>query len=346
MPIAIQTNIGAAYRLFDRLLHAQAKKLPPYDQVESVQGPKVLPSSLEWGSPAHARFLFNTCYYMRGKIDSGTAIISLGKLFTTEGWMFESDAFRGLNGDSGGMEEKIKTALQKNGLGFSSDEVSRFWVYNSRKLAEHWDGSPSSFYTVARDYDELCQIFFHKKLHNETTSHGFFGFRHKMVSMYTYFLEDAGIISPFMYPVPVDFHILRVLVAHGALYGEEMYPGVRLSVDRLSKAARVLTTGYCLETGAKALDLANALWHLSREFCRESPSNSSTVSKEYRGRRTAIVVKDVLWTQSQERRAHRTCGRCAVADTCNWAIPSANYYVQGVIVVRGSRDKPLDLFAR
>src|ERR1035437_8601460 len=122
--------------------------------------------------------------------------------------------------------------------------------------------------------------------------------------MYTYCLEDAGIIQPFMYPVPVDFHILRVLVAHSALYGSEMYPGVRLSVDKLSKAARALTTKYCVETGTKSLDLANALWHLSREFCRESPSNASSVSREYKGRRTNIEVKDVLWTKSQERRAH------------------------------------------
>jgi len=346
MTIAIHTDIGVAYRLFARLIHAWEKKLPPYDTVESVQGPKILPSTLEWGSTDHARFLFNTCYYMRGKIDSGTAIISLGKLFMAESWLFEPDTFRGLNGNTESLEAEIRELLQKNGLGFSAEETSQFWVYNFRKLALHWNGDPSQFYKEAIDYDDLCRILFHKKNTGANSRNGFFGFRHKMVSMYTYFLEDAGIIEPFMYPVPVDFHIMRVLVAHGALFGEEMYPGVRLSVDRLSRAARELTIKYCTETGTKPLDLSNALWHLSREFCLDSPSNASSVSKNYAGRRTPIATKDVVWTPSQHRRALKTCGRCYVADTCRLAIPSANYYVQGVLVGRGEREKALDLFAR
>ena len=54
-----------------------------------------------------------------------------------------------------------------------------------------------------------------------------------------------------------------------------------------------------------------------------------------------IKVKDVVWSKTKERAFNSTCAHCTVQDTCKWNVPSSNYYVQGVIQVRGERKEPL-----
>jgi hypothetical protein len=282
---------------------------------------------------------------MKGKIDSGTALIALSQLYDREQWMFEPESFEHLNGNSSELRSRVFDSLSKNGLSFDALNVSGHWVHNMHKLARHWDGNPVLFYKNAETYEDLCKILFRRgKRTGPEEPHGFFGFRHKMASMLTWFFEDAGIVKPPPYPVPVDFHILRDLVSTGILYVDSTQPGTALSINRLSREARILTLKYCQNNSVETLELADALWNLSREFCRDSPSNASSIAEKYEARRTRITEKIVRWSKTEETRYFRTCGRCPIEKKCQWAIPSANYYVQGLVVIRGKRQKPLDLF--
>ena len=341
-PRPIFTNQEIGWGLFGKLLSALERKLPPFDQVQTLEYP--IPTSMKKGSVEHAIFLLCSCYYMRGKINSNTALDLLGLLYTKIPWIFRPQQFHHLTERStAGLSQYIANQLTENGLGFNATEVGAQWVHNMSLLANHWESNPISIFEKAGgDYEVLCTILM-KSRRSKDPSHGFYGFREKMVSMLSYFYIHAEIISPFPHPVPVDFHILRMLVSHQVLGVKDMGGGSRLSVDRLSKAARALTLEYCRETGAEPRQLADALWHTSREFCVEHPGNRSSVGT-YKGRRTPIIVKPLKWTPNDHERYHRTCGRCVAQDSCKWNIASANYYVQGVIVVRGAKEKPLDLF--
>jgi hypothetical protein len=321
--------------LFDVLIHAWRSRLPPYDKV--VQVPSRLPGTLIRGSLAHARWLFNACYYMRGKINSATALIKLSHLYEVQPWMFDPSQFT----EAEGARIEVLEALNSGGLGFNAEETSRFWVENFQKLHRFWDGNPINFYEKSDSYEDLCKILIAQKKSKDNPN-GFFAFRHKMVSMLSYFFAKAGIINPLKHPPPIDFHWCRVMVATEAVKMKNMGPGTRFNFEELGAVIRPLTLEYCKDASA-ILDLADAVWHLSRSFCSMDHGNSSHQGA-YNARRTAITPKARIWTASAERRFHRTCGQCMLKDVCKWNIPSAHNYIEGKIVVRGARLKPLDLF--
>ncbi len=338
----IIVNKARAWEVFQALIHALRSKTPPFDKVQTLEYP--IPASIQAGSVGHAIFLFCSCYYMRGKINSNTALDLLGVLYQKEEWMFDPKHFQNLSSDNARVASRWITALLvHHGLGFNAVEVGEQWVHNMTLLADYWHGNPIEIFDSANeDYEVLCTVLMKSKK-SKDPAHGFYGFREKMVSMLSYFYIHADIVRPFPHPVPVDFHILRILVSQEILSADGIGSKSRLSVDRLSRSARSLTLEFCAVTGIEPKELADALWHMSREFCVEHPGNSSSVG-HYKGRRTPINVKPVRWTENQHSRYHRTCGRCVVETTCKWNVASANYYVQGVVEIRGERKKPLDLF--
>ncbi len=340
-PVVI--DYGRAKQVFDTPLEWRKKGTPPYNK-PAVQDPHNLPERLVWGSSEHAIFLFCVCYYMKGWINSETAIQRLGHLFESHPEFFEPDYFKNLVGrEKKVVRAKLKSALKKHGLGFNVIETSLFWVNNLRKLARHWDGTSVTLFANVKDYDGLCKLIIRKTQKGNGGPAGFFGFQEKMVSMLIYFLSHAGMVKPMIYPVPVDFHILRVLVENEILTMENVKSGSVFGLGKLQRAAREVTLRYVIETGTEALDLADALWYLSRGFCRFNPGNHSTRGR-YRGRATPFALKKFEWTKARERSFHLTCGRCLLQTTCRWNVPAASYYLAGDIVVRSERHKPPDLF--
>jgi hypothetical protein len=339
----ILVDYERAKQVFGTLLDAEERKLPPYDKI-AVQSASNLPKDLEWGGSEHALLIWQFCAYMRGKINSATAIQSMSRLWEKDRSIFNPDRF-GSAKDEKAEALYVQGLLESTKLRFNAEEISRHWVFNSRKLHKYWKGTPTSFYEEAKTYDELCVILIGKKKNDSGSPNGFLGFQHKMASMLTYFLVHAEIVPPFSHPVPVDFHILRVLVEHEILSVRDQTAGTALSVLKLSTAARALTLRYLEETGADPLKLADALWYLSRSFCRSNPGNASRVGR-YKARSTPIESKKVQWTNGAGTVFKRTCGQCPVQGTCKWNIPSSSYYIQGKLLVRGARTSPLDLFAQ
>ncbi len=334
----IVINRERANEVFGILLASLERGEPPFHHVEGLD--YEIPKTIVRGTLEHAIFLFCSCYYMRGKINSNTALSKLSLLYDQVPMMFSPKSFESSDQTLHlASVSYVHAQLMSIGLGFNSDEVSEHWVKNFAKLATYWHGDPREFFIAADgDYEKLCDILMDGKKRPDKPN-GFYGFREKMVSMLAYFYIHAGITGKFSYPVPVDFHVLRMLTSHEILTTKDLIPGKRISFNRLSRAARQLTIVYCQETGTEPLNLANALWHTSREFCVKHPGNSSSIG-EYKGRKTAITTTSLDWTPGQQRAFHQSCGRCSVESTCQWNIPSSNYYVQGVIVPRGKRTNP------
>lgn len=350
--------------LFPPLLSARAKKLPPYHK-PLVQDAHNLPQGLTLGSREHALYLFFLCIYMKGGINSEVAIVQLSKLYIDCPEIFMPESLHGLEVyEIEWVIEWLGQTLSHYGLGSNVEDSKKSWVWNSVKLARFWNCDPRLLFSEAEqnadiawqsydaakeNYDSLCRRIMRRpgmsleKMLSQPS--GFYGFQHKMVSMIIYFYVHAGIIKSIPYPVPVDFHILRVLISTGVLSIRRRSSkrwGTRYWEyrEKFLPHAREITLRYVVEERANPQHLADVLWLLSRSWCRHHPGNKSSVDKTRRGRKRVIKDIDVVWNKQSERRYDRTCGRCPVESMCSFNIPSSYYYVKGGIALRSRRANP------
>lgn len=327
-----------ACKVFDTLVDECRNNRYPYDRRKPPQIKENLPKSLVWGSVEHACFLFCSCYYMRGGIRSDTAFLALAAYYEED-----SEAFIPENFSRSGCRytpEHIEERLRFYGLGFQAKRNSLFWFFNFRKLAQFWNGDPASIFRKSQTYDDLVNIIVGQGRKREENPNGFFGFRKKMVSMITYFLLHAGIVEKLSHPIPVDFHVLRMLVEHEVLSIPGIPMGEGLPLEPLQDMARDLTQKYCALKGVDELLLCDSLWLYSSYMCRQHPGNMSVVAKERSGRSTEVTPLVYDWTESRVSSYYSTCGQCQVARTCKYLVPAAPYYVKGILVRRGIRTPP------
>lgn len=322
--------------LFDTLVMAVKKKSFPFDRVQVPQVRENIPASIEWGSYEHALFLFAVCYYMRGGIKSETAIKSLGKMYVASPDLF-------LHG-SEYSAELIQNQLKQNRLNYASTQVAQFWVVNAQKLNLYWSNDPRRLFTDDPDYKTLCMRIIRKR--NSDPSFGFFGFREKMVSMLIYFYMHAGIIPEGHFPLPIDFHLQRLMLSHGVLKVEGQGLGDdHYSADLLA-AGREVTHQYCRDQNMRSIDLADALWLLSSTQCNQHPANRSVGGRKRNGRSTKLKPFEFVWNERFVDMYSRTCCICPVQSTCLAHIPAAHYYIQGKLVMRDEHQKPNQLMWR
>jgi hypothetical protein len=321
--------------LFGRLVHAVRTRSFPFNEVEVPQIRKNIPDSIVWGSYEHALFLFAVCYYMRGGIKSKTAILAMGEMY---------ERFTHLFTPWIGFEEKeIRSALAECGLNYGSEEVARFWKINSAKLATHWNADPRTLFADSPSYDVLCGRIIRKGKKSEHSQYGFYGFREKMVSMLVYFYMHAGIIPQNTFPLPVDFHLQRLMVSHEVLHVEGFGIGDNYYSPMLLAAGRQATHEWCAKNAINSLDLADALWLLSSELCNQHPGNRSVGGRNRNGRSTVLEPFNFEWNETHQNAFDRTCRQCPVQDTCQFQIPAAYYYIQGKLLVRSKRQQPQQL---
>jgi len=336
----IKGHLDKAELVFGRLLAALAHKEYPYDRTEEPQVHSNLPPSLPLGKVEHARFLFYACLYMRGGIKSDEAIRRMSQLYGRHPSLFDPFSFsKRYKGDV----ERVAGSLSDSGLGFGSGRVGGYWVLNSRKLARFWSGDPRMLFGGVSDYRGACERIINGGLFSEDSSHGFLGFREKMVSMLIHFLAREGMIESILFPPPVDFHILRVVLEHEVITVHDVKPEENIFKLQLTDAVRALLVQYCEQHKADPLELGAALWLLSRTLCKLHPGNGTRRVGEYWARRIVLVPVEVHWSSTQTRRYERGCGRCPVQGTCRFLIPSLPYYVKGRVEIRGFRRQPPQL---
>ncbi len=328
--MAIRVDKKMAVWIFDRLVDARIRMHYPYNLSKATppQVPENLPRSLTRGSKEHALFLFALCYWMRGGIESDTATRQLAALYDFAPNIFLPECAAKM------YPCVLRGLFRFAGLTFNADQIAHLWKANAKKLAEEWGGDPRTIFSGIDTYEEACA-----RIQNKNGK-GFGGFQEKMVSMIIYFFMDAGMIDRWNFPPPVDFHCLRIVFASKI---------VRASTrDRTRNGfytkpvlatVRELLREYCAERNVDPVILCEALWIHSRIMCAEHPGNMSMVSKTRKGRRTKITPVP-RWTAAQARAYERTCRVCPIEDVCTFCIPSAHYYIGGMLQMRCVRDAP------
>ncbi len=328
----VSIDRAKADEVFSRLVARYRARIYPYNlpKAKPPNRDLVFPDDLRDNKEAFALFLFKLCYWMRGKIQSDTAAISLQKL-RSNGGAHLFDPWLAKDMQLVPVAEQLIAA----GLGVGATDNARFWIENSRRLAEQWDAKVLNIFAGVTDYDDACS----RVIRDEKKGTGFYGFRHKMVSMLIHYLADEDLITPFMYPIPVDFHVCRILVATQIVTVDEM-PRGGLYTPPVLAAIRKLSIDYCAANDVDPIDLCNAIWLYSRLMCRMHPGNKSSVAGKYNGRRTDIRATPVKWTTAVWRAFDRTCGRCKIAEHCTLLVPNAPYQYRGILAPRGTRTSP------
>lgn len=324
----IQIDHDRARKVFDTLIQVlRGHHYPFEDGINVPQQESNMPRRLEQGSRAHALFLFWVCYYMRGAIKSDVAFIAMSKLYDADPNFFEPRLVRQRT------IRGIQRSLSSVRLNFGITQVPHFLRRNAEKLHRHWQSNPLELFRRAKSYDELVALMKHGGRQSITqflsAPQGFYGFREKMVSMLAYFLQDAGLIKDSKFPVPVDFHVLRMLFSN-----EILVSNVGVIQPALASVwAREVTEWYCHEADITMRELCNALWIYSRQVCSHAPANGSQIGS-YHGRKTQVEPEDLHWGRGQKDRHGRSCKFCPLVMTCRYGIPSGDYYQKGVIKLR------------
>lgn len=334
---ALKIDRKRSHWVVKTLLNAWRKKLPPYDHVTPV--PSRLPVNLIRAGREEANYYLCCCYFMRGRINSGTALMQLARLHENEPWMFEPKNFLNKDGaEISELQEKIHLLLRDYGLGFNARHNSRFWVLNFQKLAKFWDSNLLNVFKKGTSWKKLLKIFFVGK-DNPDSPTGFLCFREKMLGMIIYFLSRAFLIDPFAFPGVIDFHNNRVGLSTGMLVGEARRPGQKFTFEELGSLMRKIFSLYA-PSPEDTLDLADALWHLSREFCSVNQGNSSHVSDKYDLKAAIITPKRIRWTAGAIKSYNSSCGLCPLEGVCTLSVPSADNYADRFIYIRMERPKP------
>jgi hypothetical protein len=158
--------------------------------------------------------------------------------------------------------------------------------------------------------------------------------------MITYYFNDVGFIrDPFHYPLPVDFHVLRIILTHRIVRVEGANGSLHHHFEPLLAAIRDLSVSFSLKHGTDPLHMSEFIWYFSRSLCKTYPGNVSIYSGPRKGRQTVIRSKDLAWIKSQIESFNLSCGQCPIQATCTYAMPSGPYNNHGKIILR-DRPKP------
>lgn len=322
-----------ADQVFGRLMELYKANGDPYSRPTTVlpEDERFLPSNLEVGGAAEARYWFALCYYMRGTVDSVLAARLLAEVHEAEPDIFNFPHAAALS------EQQLSRILVANGLPHMAATSARHWVYNAQYLIERKITDPCKLYKDVTSYEQLCGRITPLK-----------GFQKKMVSMLTYYYDVRGLVEIADYAVPVDFHVMRIVNAHEMLIYNAPPPGGNYGTEVAQNAARELTTAYAERHQVKVKDLAAAIWLFSSAMCALSPVTAMS-TETYEARSTKFSWVEPNWNLAQLRNYNASCGRCPIASTCEWAIGSPPWYRAGVLLARDRRRKdprltPLSLF--
>lgn len=332
---SIKFNDALAEDVFGRMLEAYHERTYPFSfaATQLPQKRENLPPGLEWQSRDHAMFLFILCLWMRGGIRSDEAGIALGRVYANNPEWFNPHWVKDQS------YEELLFVLKNSGLSGLSKTNAGFWIENCRRLSERWDGDPVNLLRGVVHYDEACARIKNSKSKKKPS--GFMGFQEKMVSMLIYFLVDTGFagLESFLFPVPVDIHVFRIILAHEVLTVAGAPAGENLYTDEVLKPTREFFVRYCVKHSIDPIHLSDTLWIWSRTLCGMQPGNR-TRKGEGRNRSTTIYHDPVVWTKSALDSYQRSCGSCLIETSCRWNIPSAFHYIHGCTYPRTLREQP------
>lgn len=334
--------------VFGRLIRALRKKQYPYNIATLPQ--EMIPEKLRADPLRHAQFIFFACHFMRGALDSTTAIRQLIALWYQAPWIFKPEVV---------VETDIQTIAfwLASANDYHIGEIAGFWKENACRLLRLWRGDPRRIFDGVRTAEDTYRLVVNKDSPASVRGNdlfeedwGFFGFRGKMAGMLAYFLADARMIKPIPdMPPAVDFHLLRVMFANGILVltDEALRVGAKYE-DVYAKGVDAVLA-YMLEHKVSAVEIGDALWMLSTTLCRKAPGNWSTGRSRKRGELWFVPEREnrdgkerkalplpVILDQHNVRHLEayeKTCHRCPCRRTCTVNAPSGPYYECGLFML-------------
>lgn len=316
-----------------RLLAASDNRAYPYQELWALPQ-TFIPQVIKEDSRVHACFLFCVCHYMRGTIKSDHAVKQLVRLWKKHPEYFDPEYVREHVGlDT--LEEALGSVIA-----YKKKEMAFFWKDNLTRLAEEWGSDPRNLFagnmTSALMYERIRGRKLTKREQELTGTEriGFWGFQKKMASMLAYFLMDAGLVAPFTASPPVDFHLIRVMLATGMLAPQGRENGSDYRYEHLeSLGVKVLET-YARKHQVNMVTLGNALWMLSVVICSMAPGTRSTaVARGADGKKVYPVPVPVDWNRTSDVALYLTsCARCPVEELCSFNVYAGPYYQQGALL--------------
>lgn len=302
-----------AFEVLDVIVDSYNNNLPPYNEVIMPQVYKpdsLLPDGNYHQKHEHAMYFWNICSYMSGRIKSDVAFKRMTNIFNENPELFDSKILAQTD------PSFVSNVLKQNGLG-RQNQVANNLIENAKRLVSEYDGDPRNIFKGVKTYEECVQRIKNNK------GRGFHGFREKMTSMITYYFIEENLISEINFPVPVDFHVLRVAFATQMISSDE---DVFYKSDKISDNLRELISDYMNDRSVDPLVLTNSIWSLSSNLCNKRSGNLSALDKD------SLYYSEV-W--------NRSCGRCAVKSYCKYDIPAKPYYNNGRIELLDKGEKSL-----
>ncbi|MDD5606185.1 MAG: hypothetical protein PHR51_02610 [Patescibacteria group bacterium] len=347
----LRVNRALARRVFDALLAALEQKAFPYNFAQVPHLDENFPKGMTLGGVEEARFLFVVCLWMRGGIKSTTAFKQLARVWEARANIFDP-RYVAARKNSKKLVREISELLQACGLKYRSGMAYApyEWVSNLTKLEYYWHGDPRQlFYGEGATWEDAYARIISTYSGNggkfdPDSPNGFLGFREKMASMLGFFLADRGLLDSESFPIPVDFHVMRVIVECGIIELPDSWTGYESDWRQLAQLIRGLTQQYCEKEERDWRRLGDALWLLSGNVCNLYPGNTSVVG-EYNARQTSVDSRELMWTPMLSIKYWQTCGQCPIEQFCKHCVPSALYYRQGRLDIRGKHTKPQGLFS-
>lgn len=331
--------------VLDAILDRYKRGAYPYNTRKGMLDGFELPKKLKRGGEAEARFWFFACMLMRGGIDSDTGLKAMVEMYDQTMGRGGSRPFdpryaRKMNPllltellglkKPDQREKTLEIPGLESGLQDPPNEPHRFaidWINSAQIVYEQFGGKVLQIADQIADYDDAVRLI------RNTGSSGFPGFQYKMVSMICFFWIETGLLQPFLYPPPIDFHFNRIAISTRIVYRSRRQKVLVVrsgELDALQAVLRSMYLDYIKLRGFSTNEVADAVWLLSRSLCKYNPGNMSSKG-EYAARSTEVTVHDVdmLLNGEDQAKFERSCKRCPVRAKCVLNVPNAHYYTLG-----------------
>ena len=317
-------NQDRAEAIVGRVMNQLERGLPPFDDAKVIlpQEPSNLPPSL----PSDGR-LRTVCFWMRGGIPSIQAVRRVGDLYELRPDIFEIKVAAEME------PEEVVPLLEECGLQFLSSQIKLHWITNAQRLLDVYGKDTRSLFAGVENFDEAC-----RRVCNRGKT-GLWGYQEKMTSMLIYYLTCDGLIDPFPYPPPVDFHFLRIFLSTRALVVKDAPPDGIPYCREIADPVRQFLMEHSVRSGLGPEDLAAAFWLYGSNMCAYNVGNGTRQGK-YGARSTDLSAIPVTWSKGQRGSHDSHCGICPLAGFCDSNWPSAYYFRKGVFFERGPRPQP------
>ncbi len=312
--------------VFGRLLEAFRKGDYPFHNYVLPQD--LIPTEVRENAIVCSCILFYSCHYMRGTIKSDHAMKRMVALYRQRPDFFDPSKAAQL------AQEEVHRVLRSI-LPYKAEEISRFWIENSRRLVTHWDANPINIFKEVHGPADLYRFIANKDTTRDVVAatsdreNGFLGFQKKMASMVAYFFIALKLIDAKEIIPPVDFHHVRVQISSGIIKVPTDLPQARY--EQLQPFAMKALESFMTETGAAMLEIGDAIWLLSLLLCSRAPSNQTSEGE---------LVRVEWGNESSLRHYKAACGACPISQYCDFAVQANSYYQKGYFELNRPRQKP------